>query len=77
MTPPRGTALEIAAAVRGGDRPAADVVDEHLAAIEAREAEIHAFNLVLGEGLSARQKRMRRGAWVWPRRGWDGEKIGG
>ena len=49
MTPPRGTALDIAAAVRGGDRPAADVVDEHLAAIEAREAEIHAFNLVLAE----------------------------
>jgi len=49
VTPPRGTALDIAAAVRGGDRPAADVVDEHLAAIEAREAEIHAFNLVLGE----------------------------
>jgi aspartyl-tRNA(Asn)/glutamyl-tRNA(Gln) amidotransferase subunit A len=49
VTPPTGTALDIAAAVRGGDRPAADVVDEHLAAIEAREAEIHAFNLVLGE----------------------------
>jgi aspartyl-tRNA(Asn)/glutamyl-tRNA(Gln) amidotransferase subunit A len=49
VTPPTGTALDIAAAVRGGDRPAADVVDEHLAAIEAREAEIHAFNLVLAE----------------------------
>jgi aspartyl-tRNA(Asn)/glutamyl-tRNA(Gln) amidotransferase subunit A len=49
VTPPTGMALDIAAAVRGGDRPAADVVDEHLAAIEAREAEIHAFNLVLAE----------------------------
>jgi aspartyl-tRNA(Asn)/glutamyl-tRNA(Gln) amidotransferase subunit A len=49
MTPPTGTALDIAAAVRAGERPAADVVDEHLAAIEARESEIHAFNLVLAE----------------------------
>jgi aspartyl-tRNA(Asn)/glutamyl-tRNA(Gln) amidotransferase subunit A len=49
MTPPRGTALDIAAAVRAGERPAADVVDEHLAAIAARETEIHAFNLVLAE----------------------------
>jgi len=49
MTPPSGTALDIAAAVRAGERPAADVVDEHLAAIGAREGEIHAFNLVLAE----------------------------
>jgi aspartyl-tRNA(Asn)/glutamyl-tRNA(Gln) amidotransferase subunit A len=49
MTAPTGTALDIAAAVRAGDRPAADVVDEHLAAIGAREGEIHAFNLVLAE----------------------------
>ncbi len=41
------TALEIAAAVRGGERSAREVVDEHLATIEARESEIHAFNLVL------------------------------
>ena len=43
------TALDIAAAVRAGTRPAADVVDEHLAAIEARDGEIHAFNLVLAD----------------------------
>jgi aspartyl-tRNA(Asn)/glutamyl-tRNA(Gln) amidotransferase subunit A len=49
VTPPTATALDIAAAVRDGDRPAADVIDEHLAAIEARESEIHAFNLVLAE----------------------------
>jgi aspartyl-tRNA(Asn)/glutamyl-tRNA(Gln) amidotransferase subunit A len=49
MTPPTGTALDIAATVRAGERPAADVVDEHLAAIGAREGEIHAFNLVLAE----------------------------
>ncbi len=49
MTPPLGAALDIAATVRAGERPAADVVDEHLAAIGAREGEIHAFNLVLAE----------------------------
>ena len=43
------TASEIAAAVRAGDRRAADVVDEHLANIAAREQEIHAFNLVLAD----------------------------
>ena len=40
------TALEIAAAVRAGERSARSVVEEHLAAIDAREAELHAFNLV-------------------------------
>lgn len=43
------TALEIAAAVRSGERSAVDVVDEHLARIEARDAELHAFNLVLAD----------------------------
>ncbi len=43
------TALEIAAAVRASERSAREVVDEHLAAIEAREPEIHAFNLVLAD----------------------------
>jgi aspartyl-tRNA(Asn)/glutamyl-tRNA(Gln) amidotransferase subunit A len=43
------TALDIAAAVRAGTHLAADVVDEHLAAIEARDGEIHAFNLVLAD----------------------------
>ena len=43
------TALDIAAAVRRGARSARDVVDEHLAAIDAREGEIHAFNLVLAD----------------------------
>ena len=41
------TAVEIAAAVRSGQRSAVDVVEEHLARIEEREAELHAFNLVL------------------------------
>jgi aspartyl-tRNA(Asn)/glutamyl-tRNA(Gln) amidotransferase subunit A len=44
-----GTAAEIAAAVRSGERSAREVVDEHLAAIEAREGELHAFNLVLAD----------------------------
>ncbi|HEY3722502.1 MAG TPA: Asp-tRNA(Asn)/Glu-tRNA(Gln) amidotransferase subunit GatA [Acidimicrobiia bacterium] len=41
------TAREIAAAVRRGDRSARSVVEEHLAAIEGREPELHAFNLVM------------------------------
>ncbi len=41
------TALDIARAVRSGKRSARSVVEEHLAAIDAREAELHAFNLVL------------------------------
>jgi aspartyl-tRNA(Asn)/glutamyl-tRNA(Gln) amidotransferase subunit A len=43
------TAIDIAASVRGGTRSAVDVLEEHLAAIEAREPEIHAFNLVLAD----------------------------
>ncbi len=41
------TAIDIAAAVRTGERSARDVLEEHLAAIAARDGEIHAFNLVL------------------------------
>jgi len=41
------SAREIATAVRSKERSAREVVDEHLARIEAREAELHAFNLVL------------------------------
>ena len=43
------TAREIAAAVRSGERSAVEVVEEHLARIDARDAELHAFNLVLAE----------------------------
>jgi aspartyl-tRNA(Asn)/glutamyl-tRNA(Gln) amidotransferase subunit A len=43
------SAVEIAAAVRAGERSARDVVEEHLAVIEAREPEIHAFNYVLAD----------------------------
>ena len=43
------SAAGIAAAVRSGERSAADVVEEHLGEIAGREAEIHAFNLVLAD----------------------------
>src|SRR3546814_4795525 len=47
------TAIEIAAAVRAGERTARSVVEEHLAAIEARESELHAFNLVTADAALA------------------------
>ena len=40
------SALEIAAAVRAGERSARSVVEAHLAAIDRHEDELHAFNLV-------------------------------
>ncbi|MET0420727.1 MAG: Asp-tRNA(Asn)/Glu-tRNA(Gln) amidotransferase subunit GatA [Acidimicrobiia bacterium] len=40
------TALELARAVRAGERSALDVVDEHLGVIEARDGELNACNLV-------------------------------
>ena len=42
-------AVEIAADVRAGRRRARDVLEEHLARVDAREGEIHAFNLVLAD----------------------------
>ncbi len=47
MTAP--TAVDLAAAVRAGTRPAADVVDEHLAAVAERDGDIHAFNTVTAD----------------------------
>ena len=40
------TAAAIAAAVASGEVKARDVLERHLAAIEAREGSVHAFNLV-------------------------------
>ena len=40
------TARAIAAAVRSGERSAAEILDGYLAAIESGDGEIHAFNLV-------------------------------
>ncbi len=47
MTGVPATAAAIAADVRAGTRSAVSVVEEHLAAIDVREAEVHAFNLVM------------------------------
>jgi aspartyl-tRNA(Asn)/glutamyl-tRNA(Gln) amidotransferase subunit A len=44
-----GTAVDIASGVRAGEIRAADVVEQNLATIDARETEIHAFNLVLAD----------------------------
>ncbi|MBW3547148.1 MAG: Asp-tRNA(Asn)/Glu-tRNA(Gln) amidotransferase subunit GatA [Actinobacteria bacterium] len=46
---PNLAATEIAAAVRAGERRAADVVDEHLAVIRERDGEIHAFLTLMDE----------------------------
>ncbi len=43
------TAAEIAWNVRNGVSPAAEVVERHLGAIDAREGDVHAFNLVLAD----------------------------
>jgi aspartyl-tRNA(Asn)/glutamyl-tRNA(Gln) amidotransferase subunit A len=43
------TAIEVARAVRSGERRARDVLEEHLDRIERSEDEIHAFNLVLAD----------------------------
>jgi aspartyl-tRNA(Asn)/glutamyl-tRNA(Gln) amidotransferase subunit A len=43
------TAVVIASAVRAGERSAAAVIDEHLARIDGREGELHAFNLVMAD----------------------------
>ncbi len=43
------TATGTAAAVRSGDRPAAQVLEEYLARIDAHEGRVHAFNLVMAD----------------------------
>ena len=48
------TASEIAAGVRSGRLKAIDVLEQHLAAVDARDAEIHAFNHVMAD--EARQQ---------------------
>ena len=47
------SALAIAADVRAGTRSAVDVVEAHLARIEATEPEVHAFNEVTAEAARA------------------------
>jgi aspartyl-tRNA(Asn)/glutamyl-tRNA(Gln) amidotransferase subunit A len=48
------TVAEIAAGVRAGELRAADVVEHHLDAIDAREPEIHAFNHVMTDAARER-----------------------
>jgi aspartyl-tRNA(Asn)/glutamyl-tRNA(Gln) amidotransferase subunit A len=48
-----GTAMEIAAAVRSGERTAASVVEEHLSVIGQNDADIHAFNHVMADQAQA------------------------
>jgi aspartyl-tRNA(Asn)/glutamyl-tRNA(Gln) amidotransferase subunit A len=47
------SAVEIADAVRAGQRSAREVVDGYLDAIAAREGEVHAFNLVTADDARA------------------------
>ncbi|MDG2028075.1 MAG: Asp-tRNA(Asn)/Glu-tRNA(Gln) amidotransferase subunit GatA [Acidimicrobiales bacterium] len=47
------TALEIAAAVRAGERSAVDVLNEHLARIDDRDGELNAFNVVTADAARA------------------------
>jgi aspartyl-tRNA(Asn)/glutamyl-tRNA(Gln) amidotransferase subunit A len=47
------TALELAAAVRAGDRLAVDIVEEHLAVVAAQEPVLHACNLVTSDSARA------------------------
>jgi len=48
------SAIAIAADVRAGRRRARDVLEQHLAQISAREADVHAFNLVTADDARAR-----------------------
>ena len=52
------TAVDIASAVRSGDRTATEVLSEHLARIDAAEGEIHAFNTVTEESARAAAERV-------------------
>jgi len=45
----RSTVVDIAAGVRSGSITASEVVEAHLARIAGREADVHAFNLVLAD----------------------------
>jgi len=63
-------ARDVATTVRSGARTARDVVDEHLARIEERDPELHAFNLVLADEARAEadavDERVRRGEYPGP-----------
>jgi aspartyl-tRNA(Asn)/glutamyl-tRNA(Gln) amidotransferase subunit A len=63
------TAVDIARNVRNGLVSATDIVEQHLGAIEEREEEIHAFNLVLAD--AARERAAEIDAMVA-----DGRDVG-
>ncbi len=48
------TVAEMAAAVRRGELSAVAILEEHLARIDEREADVHAFNLVTADQARAR-----------------------
>jgi aspartyl-tRNA(Asn)/glutamyl-tRNA(Gln) amidotransferase subunit A len=60
------TAVDIAAAVAAGDLRAADVVEHYLAAIDGREAELHACNTVLADEARAAAARVDAGEVTGP-----------
>jgi aspartyl-tRNA(Asn)/glutamyl-tRNA(Gln) amidotransferase subunit A len=53
-------AADLAAEVRSGQRSAADILDDHLAAIDAGEEHIHAFNLVTRDEARAQAAEVDR-----------------
>jgi aspartyl-tRNA(Asn)/glutamyl-tRNA(Gln) amidotransferase subunit A len=55
------TAVDIAAAVNAGSLSAGEVVEHHLAAIDAREAELHACNTVMADEARAAAARVDAG----------------
>jgi len=63
------TAADIVAAVSSGTVTASEVLEKHLAAIAARETDVHAFNLITAD--AARQHAARIDADVA-----DGKPVG-
>ena len=59
MSAPRPSVL-LAGAVRSGARSAVDVVQEHLAAIDAGDDRVHAFNLVMADQARTRAAEVDR-----------------
>jgi len=59
-SPKRQTAIEIAGDVRSGRRSATDVLEAHLAAIEAAEPRVHAFNHVMVDEARAKAAAVDR-----------------
>jgi aspartyl-tRNA(Asn)/glutamyl-tRNA(Gln) amidotransferase subunit A len=60
------SAIEIARAVRAGERSAVEVLEEHLSRIAEREADVHAFNLVLADEARATAEAVDRGEVTGP-----------